>query len=218
MRDKRKDEKYFREYLDYQNARIEKKTAKLAESEGEKRQRVLISLTGYEIDLIKAEYSFGASKGSLKALLRDAVKISSENNKPTYDDILVLLSLAIMLGEESIAEDLIDANHDIIQRDRLLNYLSSYIKTHSADWDLEIPVAKEYELLNQVFSSDDKTTELQLYLENWYNVHSEYSWYDSHLRDTDTYCGYWSFEAGAIATINELDVDKLKDNPYFPVL
>ena len=57
-----------------------------------------------------------------------------------------------------------------------------------------------------------------LYLNNWYENHAEHAWYDSHLRDTDTYCGYWSFEAAAIAKILRLNEDKLKNSVYYPVL
>ena len=38
MRDTRKDSVYFEKYLDYQYSRIEKKTAKLKDSDDEKKQ------------------------------------------------------------------------------------------------------------------------------------------------------------------------------------
>ena len=77
MRDTRKDKEYYKAYLDYQNQRIEKKSAKLAETQGDKKQRVLVSLTSYEIDLVKAELSYGASKENLETLLIHAMDIIS---------------------------------------------------------------------------------------------------------------------------------------------
>ena len=65
MRDTRKSFDYFKDYLDYQYLRIDKKTAKLKDSDEEKRQRILVSLTGYEVDLLKAEFSIGASKDNI---------------------------------------------------------------------------------------------------------------------------------------------------------
>lgn len=218
MRDKRKDKEYYRAYLDYQYSRIEKKSAKLAESEGEKRQRVLVSLTGYEIDLLKAEFSCGASKENLKTLLIRAMSVISENADVTFDDLLTLLSLAVMLDAGNDAKKLIDSKADFISEDRLLSFLSTYIKNGEIDWDQSVSLRKEYDALNNVFASDDKETTLNEYLEKWYDAHSDYAWYNSHLRDTDTYCGYWSFESAAIADVLKLDINVLKEKSYFPCL
>lgn len=218
MRDKRKDKEYYRAYLDYQYSRIEKKSAKLAESEGEKRQRVLVSLTGYEIDLLKAEFSCGASKENLKTLLIRAMSVISENADVTFDDLLTLLSLAVMLDAGNDAKKLIDSKADFISEDRLLNFLSTYIKTGKKDWNQSVSLRKEYDALNNVFTSDDKESALNEYLEKWYDAHSDYAWYNSHLRDTDTYCGYWSFESAAIADVLNLDINVLKEKSYFPCL
>lgn len=218
MRDKRKDKEYYRAYLDYQYSRIEKKSAKLAESEGEKRQRVLVSLTGYEIDLLKAEFSCGASKENLKTLLIRAMSVISENVNVTFDDLLTLLSLAVMLDAGNDAKKLIDSKADFISEDRLLNLLSTYIKTGKKDWNQSVSLRKEYDALNNVFASGDKEAALNEYLERWYGVHSNYAWYNSHLRDTDTYCGYWSFESAAIARILQLDSEKLSNSDYYPVV
>ena len=93
MRDVRKNQEYFSSYLDYQYSRVEKKTGKFKESSGEKKQRILTSLTGYETDLLKAEFSAGASKEDLKVLLIRAIEIASEYKSITYEDFLVLLFL-----------------------------------------------------------------------------------------------------------------------------
>ena len=218
MRDKRKDKEYYRAYLDYQYSRIEKKSAKLAESVGEKRQRVLVSLTGYEIDLLKAEFSCGASKENLKTLLIRAMSIISENADVTFDDLLTLLSLAVMLDAGNDAKKLIDSKADFISEDRLLSFLSTYIKNGKRDWNQSVSLRKEYDALNNVFASDDKEAALNEYLEKWYDAHSDYAWYNSHLRDTNTYCGYWSFESAAIADVLNLDINVLKEKSYFPCL
>lgn len=217
MRDKRKDKDYYRAYLDYQYSRIEKKSAKLAESEGEKRQRVLVSLTGYEIDLLKAEFSCGASKENLKTLLIRAMSVISENADVTFDDLLTLLSLAVMLDAGNDAKKLIDSKADFISEDRLLSFLSTYIKNGKRDWNQSVSLRKEYDALNNVFASDDKEAALNEYLEKWYGAHSDYAWYNSHLRDTDTYCGYWSFESAALTKIMNLDITKV-DSEYYPVI
>ena len=59
--------------------------------------------------------------------------------------------------------------------------------------------------------------ELKKYLkEEWYEAHRECYWYGSHKSSKSIYYGYWSFEAGAIAKILQLDDSGLKDAPYYP--
>lgn len=218
MRDNIKDKDYYKSFLNYQYERIEKKMAKLKGSDEDKKQKILISLTGYEVDLLKAEFSSGASKEDLRVLLIRAMDIVSANYKVTYDDLLILLSLAILLDAKSDAIKLINSSKDSICTDRLLKFMAAYIETGIVDWDNNTIIRKEYDSLNQVFSADDKEEAVKKYLAGWYEAHSEYAWYDSHLRDSDTYCGYWSFESGAIAKILGLKENNLSNEKYYPSL
>lgn len=216
MRDIRKDKEYFDKYLDYQYSRIEKKTAKLEEADEDKKQRVLVSLTSYEIDLLKAEFSVGATKDNIKTLLNRAVKVACEYENITYEDLLNLLSLSIMVNNKSEAIKLIKMHNEKIRNDRLLRYLSMYINDTKPVWNESIPLKKEFILLDEVINSESKEDKLCDYLNSWYKNHYGYSWYNSHLGNEDTYCGYWSFESAAIAVILKLDENKLKDSEYYP--
>lgn len=218
MRDTRKDSVYFDNYLDYQYSRIKKKTAKLKESDEEKKQRILVSLTGYEIDLLKAEFSAGASKNDIKALLSKAIKIASEYKNITHDDLLTLLSLAVMVNDKSEAIKLVKNNIDIIEKDRLLKYIANNVQGKKATWDNKTQLREEFSALDGVFEASDKEAALLEYLDSWYKNHSGYAWYNSHKSSSDTYCGYWSFEAAAIATILKLNESKLKESIYYPSL
>lgn len=216
MRDIRKDKEYFDKYLDYQYSRIEKKTAKLEEADEDKKQRVLVSLTSYEIDLLKAEFSVGATKDNIKTLLNRAVKVACEYENITYEDLLNLLSLSIMVNNKSEAIKLIKMHNEKIRNDRLLRYLSMYINDTKPVWNECIPLKKEFILLDEVINAESKEDKLCDYLNSWYKNHYGYSWYNSHLGNEDTYCGYWSFESAAIAVILKLDENKLKDSEYYP--
>ena len=220
IRDTRKNQEYFIRYLDYQYSRIEQKVSKLHEcgDNEEKKQRILLSLTKYEIDLLKAEFSSGAPIEKLRALLARAIGFIKEYKKPTKEDILILLSLAIMLDIESYARILTVVNEDMISKDRLLQCLSAYIKLGTWDWDESIALDSEYDKLNNVFEGSDKEEALLDYLESWYHNHRGYAWYDSHLGDKDTYCGYWSFESAAIVRMLSLDDRKLRENKFYPYL
>ncbi len=218
MRDNRKDWKYFKRYLEYQYSRIEKKKSKLKDADAEKKQRILVSLTGYELDLLKAEFSVGTSKENLKNSLNEAIKIAEEYNNITYEDMLNLLSLAVMLDDSSEAKNLIDKNKEKIDSDRLLKCLAYYIEENKILWDEKIALRDEFKGLDLVFSSNDKEEKLNSYLKSWYEEHAGYGWYNSHLSDSDTYCGYWSFESAAIAVILGLNDSKLKESEYYPCL
>lgn len=216
MRDTRKEKEYFDKYLDYQYSRIEKKTAKLKNSDESKKQRVLVSLTGYELDLLKAEFSVGATKDNVKALMNRAIKLVSEYANITYEDLLNLISLSIMVRDHSEVAKMIKLHNEKIRNDRLLNYLSMYANDEVPIWDMSIPLKKEFSALDEVMNAEPKEDKLCNYLNNWYENHSDYSWYNSHLRSEDTYCGYWSFESAAIAIILGLNENELKASEYFP--
>lgn len=216
MRDTRKDSVYFEKYLDYQYSRIEKKTAKLKDSDDEKKQRILVSLTGYEIDLLKAEFSAGASKDNIKVLLNRAIKIAIDYKNITHDDLLLLLSLSVMVGDKSEATKLVKNNAEMIEKDRLLKFIANYIQGKKATWDSKVQLGNVFSALDNVFSTSDKESALCDYLVGWYENHSGYAWYDSHKSSSDTYCGYWSFEGAAIAIILELNESELKESCYYP--
>ena len=218
MRDNRKDKEYYIDYLNYQYSRIEKKASKLSSAAGEKKQRILLSLTGYELDLLKAEFSNGASSEKLKTLLIQAIETACQNDNVTFDDLLTLLSFSVMLDTESEAKELIESKTNIIGKDRLLCFLATYIKCRKNEWKLNISLRDEYKSLDTFFTSSEKELKLKEYLEQWYEVHSEYAWYNSHMRDTNTYVGYWSFESAALAKIFKLNTNNLKENKYFPFL
>lgn len=220
MRDSRKNQDYFTAYLDYQYIRIQKKLAKLREAKADedKRQRILTSLVNYEIDLLKAEFSNGASREDLKVLLVRAIDVVKEYKKTTSADLLVLLSLSVMLGAENDAKKIVEANKKVICQERLLNCIGEYVLSKKILWNEDIVLGEEYESLQRVFSSSKKEDELCVYLDSWYSKHSEHAWYGSHLKDTDTYCGYWSFESAALVKMFSIDDQRLCSFAYYPVL
>ena len=216
MRDTRKDKAYFEKYLEYQYSRIDKKVAKLNESDEEKKQRILISLTGFELELLKAEFSIGATKDKMKTLLNNAIEIADKYNNITYDDLLNLLSVAVMVNDKSEACKLIKSNIARIEKDRLLKYISLYIQDRTPIWDNNLKLNDEFSDLDQLFKTDDKESSLLVYLNSWYKKHSGYGWYNSHLSSSDTYCGYWSFESAAITSILGINEVALRNSIFYP--
>lgn len=231
MRDKnRKSKDYFKSYIKYQDTRINNKREKLkvCGNDEEKKQRILVSLVNFDIDMLKAKFSFGVSAESLQELLNLAIEDVTSYKNPTNEQILVLLSLSIMLDNNNKDKNnmnstpgintLIENKKDLINKNRLLKCLAIYIQNGQVQWDTSVELDEVYEELDEVFSSDNKSKKMFFYLENWYNNHSEFAWHNSHLGDTDTYCGYWSFESAAIAKMLKLDDKEFKQNEYYPVI
>lgn len=216
MRDTRKDQKYFDEYLGYQKTRIEKKVSKLSDCDEEKKQRILVSLTGYEIDLLKAEFSAGADFDELRTEYEKAIHLVCDYESMAYEDILFFLSFTILFGNNNDVVKMIQKNEKAIVTDRLLLCLSVFIKTGKVTWDKNVSIIPEYNLLDDVFESNNRDMAMRRYLERWYSNHIQCAWYDSHLKDTDTYCGYWCFEAAAIVKMLSMNSEDYNGIQYYP--
>ena len=83
----------------------------------------------------------------------------------------------------------------------------------------EIKFKKQYIFLQEIVSNPNEREELLIrYIKkDWYRVHAGMDWYNSHKKlDKMLYKGYWSFEAGAIAKILNIDDSRLKDTKYYP--
>ena len=119
---------------------------------------------------------------------------------------------------QEYAKKLVENNAKKIADDRLLKCLATYVKDGSIEWDESLTINEAYVGLNEVFSSKNKEVALLNYLGKWYEARKEFAWYNTHLSDSDTYCGYWSFESGAISKMLKLKEDVLSQSVYFPVL
>ena len=74
---------------------------------------------------------------------------------------------------------------------------------------------KSFSRLQKVVFEDSKVDLLKKYLlSDWYN--KDCGCYEAHKSKQNVYYGYWSFEAGAISKILNLDDDTLKDISYYP--
>ena len=65
----------------------------------------------------------------------------------------------------------------------------------------------------------EKLDILNAYLKDWYHemVGMSDLEYQSHLDpEQNGYCGYWAFEAAAIAYLDDLDDTELRQSPYYP--
>lgn len=220
MRDKRMSLDYFNSYIDYQVGRINKKMAKLSESEGNsaKVQRINQSLLKYKTDMVYAKFSVGADKHELSNYLEDALKTASQTNSVDYETLLILLSLSVMLGTKNGSYEFITQHRDAIKNDKILNCLANYIESGKIVWEGDFTIKRLYDSLDNLANAADKASIMIAYLTDWYDAHDDFAWYDSHNNNKDTYVGYWSFESAALAKVMGIDESKLKGNEYYPLL
>ena len=71
-----------------------------------------------------------------------------------------------------------------------------------------------FSTLQKVVLEGNKIELLKKYLFNWYN--EDCGCYEAHKSKQNIYYGYWSFEAGAIAKILNLNDSSLKNESYYP--
>jgi hypothetical protein len=88
--------------------------------------------------------------------------------------------------------------------------------------DVETCLHEQYiDCLNGIYgeTDDERLTDLNAYLEQWYASMKEVSWHDSHLNlsnDWGLYFGYWAIEAAALAYLLELDDTSLREHITYP--
>lgn len=223
MRDKLMSEQYFSEYIQEEIDRINNFNIKLMNNKVKEDRiySVMKKMDSIKFGIMVARYSSGEDLDKIKIeyeqLLND---MPLYWNNSSYLDMLWMMSLAILFDVDkeqfSILSDLVLKNE---MNDALLQFMIRYKLEDDVDCiNGELIFDEPYKsLLNIRVGNDDNTEILKLYLsKEWYIGHKDTGWYDIHKHKEKLYYGYWSFEAGAIAKILNLDDSSLKDVPYYP--
>ena len=230
MRDKLRNEEYFKRYIEYLSNRIEELKKTLNRHLLEKGEDFLGvencrgSLADLYLLKIKALYSYNSSFQEIKEILPDMIDCytKSRGESGAHDQLLSTISIPIMLG---VSREDIKKLMELIKRIKFKDYLVDFL-LHGLDSDWKIDnikmrIPKPYLLLQDVINAESKeiTQELlQNFVEKrWYKGSRAYVWYNSHkIVDRDAYSGYWCFVAGAVAKLFVLDDTSLKDCQYYP--
>ena len=103
----------------------------------------------------------------------------------------------------------------LIEEYMLLEFLACTYIGEEFDNNIKLLFKKDYEKFKDFIENSRNPSDLkQILKKGWYNSRREN--YDSHNRSDYTYCGYWSFEAGAIVKLLGIDDTILKDMKYYP--
>lgn len=228
MRDKLKDENYFKELIEkeqksimlFENA-IKKVIIEKGESDKGIRNGYNVVINSYQKQ-INLLYSLGEDLEIIKEYYKKLLSYYGKmwDRKYGYIELIKVLSLAVLFDVDEVEiseleERLISENFD----DYLVNILIKQIDCSWIKSGTEFEFPRIYDCLKSILNSKEplQSELLKEYLqEEWYDIHKECAWYDSHKSSKNLYCGYWSFEAGAIAKILKLNDDGIKNVAYYP--
>lgn len=178
-----------------------------------------ILINAYE-NYISCLYSSGEDVSSIYDVFIKLLRIYSKmwNKEYGYIELVRNLSIAVMLevDKESIKElenKIIEERFNDYFVNRLINSIDNSWDISNSNVEFTI-----YDTLKEILVESGNTlVDLKEYLrKDWYKLHAECSWYNSHKSKNGTYCGYWSFETGAVVKLLELDDNSLKDIKYYP--
>lgn len=228
MRDKLKDENYFNMLIEKEKNNITmfenivKKTM-LEKGESDRGTRngynILINSYQKEINLL---YSCGKDLETIKECYKKLLFYYGKmwDRKYGYIELIKVLSLAVLFEIDKI--DISELEERLISEkfdDYLVNVLIKKIDSSWINNGTEFEFPEVYECLKPILDNKEELDgeKLKEYLQKkWYDIHKECAWYNSHKSSKNIYCGYWSFEAGAIAKILNLDDSSLKNVSYYP--
>lgn len=138
-----------------------------------------------------------------------------------YFALIKVLSLAILLDVSSSNESMSELEEKIKKsgiNDYLIDLFLSKIdnkwkrNAQTFIWEDTYQPLKE---VAECSNGSEALSKLKTYLsDQWYDIHDECEWYDSHK--TSAFYGYWSFEAAALVKILNLDDKTLQNQDYYP--
>lgn len=231
MRDRVKNRAFFESSLSFINESIndfENIMPQVVENQGEESQGAkngYNALVMYYTKKVNLLYSLGKEvlevKMAYEKLLGYYVKVW--DIEYGYIELIRILSLGTLLkieGSNSNLKILENKIKDAGLNDYLVNYFIAFIES---DWELnsnDFYFKGIYEPLKDIIDENDKHMSknmLKNYLENqWYELHHECAWHNSHNSKQGTYYGYWAYEAGAIAKILQLEDKEIREQQYYP--
>ena len=142
-----------------------------------------------------------------------------------YLKTLHLIALCYLLQREDLLPRLLEvilANaEDDLEPDTTIEDFLDYHFKNRPDPDY-VQMGKHAILFGEAMrgeTKEEQLEELTAYLKDWYHkmVGMSDLEYQSHLDpEQNGYCGYWAFEAAAIAYLDDLDDTELRKSPYYP--
>ena len=218
MRDKLKDIEYFNNFIDEELARINRFTNNMKNGEI-KEDRILpvkMKIHDLKVGILIARYSKGDELSLLEEEYLKLVDDWEEVWDPEYyNKALRMISLAALFEIDKIH---VKRMKDMLRKsdvhDWVFDFILNSLDDEQTDISEKLLFPKYLSTLQKVVLEENKIELLKKYLSKWYN--GDCGCYGAHKSKQNIYYGYWSFEAGAIAKILNLDDSSLKNAKYYP--
>lgn len=211
-RDKRKNDRYFEDYIIFQNKRIAKFKS-MAETqpdtEQDKRKKILRIVGNFQKDLFTAKYSIGASKQELKKIFDDYIEILQIIKTNEYGEYVDVMAIGVLFDMNLKDLQTIAGNDGL--HDGIVNVLVNYPDISNKP----LCYPQYYQAFYDYITGKTDIEEFSKYLSvTWYDSSKEFSWYDSHKSKENVYVGYWCWLAAACIILRK--EKSIYNIPYIP--
>ena len=183
-----------------------------------------ITIVNYRCDNLAAQYSLGENLSTIEEDFITILTFVNENNiLVSYANLNMLLCIGSMLKvNDSEFGKLVDTSERYLRQSNEEDYLIDFlIKSRNPHRELSesFILKKPYGQLKEIIDLSEKDKKqasilLKNYIEKtWFKELIEV---ETHKSKFNIHTGYWSWEAGAIAKILNLDDSSLKNQQYYP--
>lgn len=221
-----KNEKYFKKEIERCNQWIDddkedfenyiKKHGKLMDTH-------YLSACKIRLQKIENMYSLGESPAKLKDIYKEVLNYFLKGYSENYKNNSLALEIISFYKLLKFQQNELNEIINFINKWESNSKIEDIYKPASLIYFiLEMKIIKRssykpYETLYEIVEQPAREAEISIekYLDNWYGMHKEEPWYNTHLKDWG-YSGYWAWEVAAVVEVKGLNDSKFKDNPYYP--
>ena len=151
-------------------------------------------------DLISAMFSHNADLNDIKKAVEEYANYLSITGFSSFSQYVDFLSLLIIVGIHEEVYIPVPQQYD----DDISRILNNYISGKNEPLNGVLLFPDYYGIFRDYCSGEVVLNELLDYVENkWYGSSEELYWFNSHLKSTDTYAGYWCYIASAVLKIKD---------------
>lgn len=219
MRDNLKSIEYFNIFIEEEKKRIDRFADKIKKGEVKAEPLIPVKTQIHDLKLgvLIARYSRGDSLDILEDEYIELLNDWEEVLEPDYyNKNLKMVSLAVLFH---VSKEYFEKLRELKEKANIQDWLIEYL-LNSPGYDAktnngELLFADIFSTLQKVVYEENKIDWLKKYLsKDWYS--EACGCYEAHKSKQNIYYGYWSFEAGAIAKILNIEDGVLKNMFYYP--
>lgn len=234
VRDKLKDEEYFKGFIEHQSKRILSFDRDIANGATVETAVPRVRYLQYTLkfDIMHAKYCIGADieeiKEDFNALLDiwlngySTDPLAKDNTYGPYSRNIALIALCVLLD---VDDEKLDAVKKRLKEEKINDWMFNFFLYHkemsAAEIEGKLYWPKDYGELKELafMDAEQRKEPFEIFVtKKWYRKQRACGWWGSHNQEDSKYLyhGYWAFEAAAIAKILNIDDCTLKDFKYYP--